>query len=82
MFSEGYAIYAFSFIPSERGEEYINLVRQGSVRLDVKFATNATETLNCLVYYAEFPTLIVIDHSRDIKYREYKCSRTTRANEK
>lgn len=47
MFSEGYAIYEFSLVPSDLGEEYINLVRQVSVRLDVKFATNTTETLNC-----------------------------------
>lgn len=66
MFSEGYTVYAFSLVPNDLGEEYINLVRQGSVRLDVKFATNTTETLNCLAY-AEFPALIEIDQSRDIK---------------
>lgn len=62
MFSEGYTVYAFSLVPSYLGEEYINLVRQGSVRLDVKFATNTTETLTCLAY-AEFPALIEIDQS-------------------
>lgn len=67
MFSEGYTVYAFSLVPSDLGEEYINLVRQGSVRLDVKFATNTTETMNCLAY-AEFPALIEINQSRDIKY--------------
>jgi hypothetical protein len=44
MFNEGYAVYAFSLAPSDLGEEYINLVRQGSVRLEVKFATNTQET--------------------------------------
>lgn len=63
MFSEGCTVYAFSLVPSDLGEEYINLVRQGSVRLYVKFATNTTETLNWLAY-AEFPALIEID----IKY--------------
>lgn len=67
MFNEGYAVYAFNLAPSDLGEDYINLVRQGSVRLEVKFATNTTETLNCLAY-AEFPALIEIDQSRDIKY--------------
>lgn len=67
MFSEGYTVYAFSIAPSDLGEEYINLVRQGSIRLEVKFATHTTETLNCLAY-AEFPALLEIDQSRDIKY--------------
>ncbi|XP_062614278.1 uncharacterized protein F54H12.2-like [Saccostrea cucullata] len=67
MFAAGYAVYAFSLAPSDLGEAYLNLVRQGSVRLEVKFAANTTETLNCLAY-AEFPALIEIDHSRDIKY--------------
>ena len=67
MFDRGYAIYAFNLAPSDLGEEYINLVRQGSVRLEVKFAANTTETLNCIAY-AEFPALIEVDHSREIRY--------------
>ena len=67
MFDRGYAIYAFNLAPSDLGEEYINLVRQGSVRLEVKFAANTTETLNCIAY-AEFPALIEVDHSREVRY--------------
>lgn len=44
MFSDGFAVYAFSLAPSDLGEEYINFVRQGSVRLEVKFAANTIET--------------------------------------
>ena len=66
-FDQGFAIYAFNLAPSDLGEEYINLVRQGSVRLEVRFSTNTTETLNCLAY-AEFPALIEVDHSREVKY--------------
>lgn len=66
-FGKGYAIYAFNLAPSDLGEEYLNLVRQGNVRLEVKFAANTTETLNCLAY-AEFPALLEVDQSRDIKY--------------
>ena len=67
MFDQGFAVYAFSIDPNNLGEQYINLVRQGSVRLEVKFAANTTETLNCLAY-AEFPALIEVDHSREVKY--------------
>jgi len=55
--------------PVDLGEEYINLVRQGSVRLEVEFSTNTTETLNCLAY-AEFPALIEVADSRDVKYTQ------------
>ena len=67
MFDQGYAIYVFSLAPSDLGEEYINLVRKGSVRLEVKFAANTTEILNCLAY-AEFPALIEVDQSREVRY--------------
>ena len=67
MFDQGYAVYAFNIAPSDLGEEYINLVRQGSLRLEVKFATKTTETLNCLAY-AEFPALLEVDHAREVKY--------------
>ena len=67
MFDQGFAVYAFSIDPNDLGEQYINLVRQESVRLEVKFAANTTETLNCLAY-AEFPVLIEVDHSREVKY--------------
>ena len=67
MFDQGYAIYALSIAANDLGEEYINLVRQRSLRLELKFATNTTETLNCLAY-AEFPALIEVDQSREVRY--------------
>ena len=66
-FAKGYAIYAFSLAPSDLGEEYLNLVRQGNVRLEVKFAVSTVETLTCLAY-AEFPVRLGVDQLRDIKY--------------
>lgn len=57
MFNEGYAIYAFNIALNGLGEQCINLVRQGSVRLEVKFATNTPETYNCLAF-ADFQALI------------------------
>jgi len=68
-FNAGYAIYAFTLAPNDLGEEYINLVRQGSVRLEVKFTNNTTETINCLAS-GEFPALLEIDHARDVKYTQ------------
>jgi len=45
----------------------INLFRRGSVRLEIVFATNTTETLNCGVC-AEFPALMEVDQDRNVKY--------------
>lgn len=67
MFSEGYIVYVFSIVFSDFGEEYINLVCQGRIRLEVKFVMYIIEILNCLVY-VEFFVLFKIDQLRDIKY--------------
>lgn len=67
MFDEGYAFYAFELAPNDLGDQYMNLVRQGNIRLEVKFAVNTSETVNCLAY-GEFPALLEIDQSRDVKY--------------
>ena len=48
MFYRGFADYAFSIVPNDLGEEYINLVRQESIKLEVKVAANTSETLNCI----------------------------------
>lgn len=66
-YAKGFAVYAFCLSPCDLGAEYINLVRKGNVRLEVKFGTTTTETLNCIAY-AEFPALIEVDESRDVKY--------------
>jgi len=66
-FNQGFTIYAFNLAPSDLGGSYISLIRQGSLRLQVKFATPVLQTLNCMAL-AEFPALIEIDQSRDVKY--------------
>lgn len=68
-FGKGFTIYAFCLSPCALGDEYINLVRQGNIRFETKFNTATTDTLNCIAY-AEFPALIEVDHTRDIKYTQ------------
>lgn len=59
-------MYTFSLVPSDLNElylmPYINPVRQGNVLLEVY-----SETLNCQAY-AEFPAILEVDQSLDIKY--------------
>lgn len=65
-FHNGYTIYAFNIAPTDLGEQYINLVRQGSVRLEIKFESATTTTLSCIAY-GEFSSLLEIDESRDVR---------------
>ncbi|OOY88611.1 hypothetical protein BOW16_13005, partial [Solemya velum gill symbiont] len=66
-FDQGYAIYAFDLAPGDYGGDYINLIRHGNLRVEVKFAKPTAETYNCLAY-AEFPALLEIDITRDVRF--------------
>ena len=68
-FVRGYTIYSFNLAPSDFGERYMNLVRQGSVRLEIKFEENTTKTI-CCVAMAEFAALLEVDSSREVKYTQ------------
>ena len=64
-FSEGYAIYAFD-LDAIVGEEYINLVHSGNVRLYVRFGTATTETISAIAY-CESPSVLLVDQSREVR---------------
>ena len=68
-FAKGFCVYCFTISPSDLGEDFIGLVKQGSLRLEIRFQSNTSETLNCLAC-AEFPALLEIDQSRDVKYTQ------------
>lgn len=63
----GYCLLAFDLTPdlSASSNSHWNLVRHGSVRLEVRFDTALTTTLNCIIY-AEFDNVIEINKNRDI----------------
>lgn len=63
----GYCLLAFDLTPdlSASSSSHWNLVRHGSVRLEVRFETALTTTLNCVVY-AEFDNVVEINKNRDI----------------
>lgn len=67
MFKNGYCIFVFNLEPSSLSEEYINLVRHGNVRLQVTFSQALPHPVNC-VCYGEFPSLVEIDNTRDVRY--------------
>ena len=58
-YRNGYTLYAFDLSPDMSSGGNFNLIRTGSVRLDMKFATALPNTINVVVY-AEFENIIEI----------------------
>lgn len=63
----GYCLYAFDLTPdlSANSDTHFNLVRHGSVRIELRFDETLDKTLNCIVY-AEFDSVLEIDQSRQV----------------
>lgn len=66
-FGSGYSLFVFTIDPCGFGEEYLNLIRRGNTRLELKFKEATTKAANALVF-ATFSSLLEVDKSRDINY--------------
>jgi hypothetical protein len=66
-FAKGYALYAFDLTPDLTENESFNLARQGTVRVDLKFATALENTVSVVVF-AEFENIIEIDRNRNVVF--------------
>lgn len=66
-FGSGYSLFVFSIDPCRFGEEYLNLIRRGNTRLELKFKEATTKAANVLVF-ATFSSLLEVDKTRDINY--------------
>ena len=66
-YGNGYALYAFDLTADLGEDDHFSLVRQGSVRLTLKFrlALQATVTV---IAYAEFENVIEIDRDRNVVF--------------
>lgn len=64
-FPNGYAIYAFDLTPDMAEDDHFNLIKQGNVRIDARFAYGLPNTINAIIY-AEFENIIEIDRSRNV----------------
>ncbi|XP_061170290.1 uncharacterized protein F54H12.2-like [Saccostrea echinata] len=63
----GYSLFVFTVDPCGFGEEYLNLIRRGNTRLELKFKQATTKAANAIVF-ATFSSLLEVDKSRDINY--------------
>jgi hypothetical protein len=66
-YANGYALYAYDLSPDLGENDHVNLTRQGTVRLDLKFGTALAHTVT-VITYAEFENLIEIDRNRNIVF--------------
>lgn len=65
-YKDGNMIHVFDLSPdlSSNDSTHWNLVKQGSIRIDLRFSQALAETVNAIVYM-EFDTLLEIDASRN-----------------
>ena len=66
-YGKGYALYAFDLTADLGEDDHFSLVRQGSVRLALKFSTALTNT-GTVVAYAEFENVIEVDRDRNVVF--------------
>jgi hypothetical protein len=66
-FSNGYALHAYDLTPDLGEDDHVNLTRQGTVRLNLKFGVALAQTVT-VVAYAEFENVIEIDRQRNIVF--------------
>ena len=66
-YGNGYALYAFDLTADLGEDDHFSLLRQGSVRLALKFAQALPQTVT-VVAYAEFENVIEIDRDRNVVF--------------
>ena len=64
-YPNGYALYAFDLTADLGEDDHFSLVRQGSVRLALKFAVALADTVT-VIAYTEFENVIEVDRDRNV----------------
>jgi hypothetical protein len=64
-YAKGYTLYAYDLTPDLGEDDHFNLIKEGNVRVDMKFGAVLPNTINVIVY-AEFENIIEIDRSRNV----------------
>lgn len=66
-YPNGYCLFAFDLTPdlSANSSSHWNLIKHGSVRIEVRFEEALASTVNCIIY-AEYDNVLEIDASRQV----------------
>ena len=66
-YGSGYALYTFDLTADLDEQDHFSLVRQGSVRLALKFSAALAATVT-VIAYAEFENVIEINRNRNVLF--------------
>jgi hypothetical protein len=66
-YANGYMLFAYDLTPDLAEDDHLNLTRQETVRLDLKFAEALAHTVT-VVCYAEFHNVIEVDRNRTVVF--------------
>ena len=66
-FPQGNCLYAFDLSPDLTDDEKFDLLRTGSVRLQLKFSEQLEHPIT-LIIYAEYQNIIEIDSNRNVVF--------------
>ena len=64
-YAQGYTLYSFNLTPDLSDDAHLQLVKSGSLRLEVQFDQALAQTINVIVY-AQYQSLIQINSRRNI----------------
>ena len=63
-YPNGYCVYVFD-VSGRRGREYLDLIKKGHTRLNIRFKEAPKETITVIVY-SSFPSIFQIDEARNV----------------
>jgi len=66
-YSEGYSLYGFDLTPDLGESDHFNLLKRGTVGMQLTFSEALAQTINVIVY-AEFQNILEVDRNRNIFY--------------
>ena len=64
-YERGYTLFAYDLSPDLSEEGYFNLIKEGSIRVELKFMQALPNTVN-IVVYAEFESVIEINREKQV----------------
>ena len=66
-YGRGYTLFGFDLSPDLSDGGHFDLVKHGSLRLEIKFGTALEQSINVIVY-AEFDNVLEIDKARNVVF--------------
>ena len=67
-FGKEYSLLAFCLDPCDF-QDFLNLVKHGNTRLEMRFSSATTETINCICYNLS-QAILTVDEAREVRIVE------------